>query len=71
MSQPIEDVRDTLRPVLDLIKQLNNQIKSEELDGDTIKKLSTSMGLASIKLNKIIKDHNIDINGGVLSKEDP
>lgn len=58
-----EEIKKALGPSLTLIKELNNKIKDDNIDGDTILKLATTMKLTSIQLEKISK--KMSINAGL------
>jgi hypothetical protein len=64
----IDDVKEILSPTLSLIKELNNQIKNNQMEADTLIKLSTTMKVSSIKLDKLVKQNKLKINGGVEAK---
>lgn len=61
----IEDVKSIMSPTVNLIKELNVQVKSGEIDPDFLLKLATTMKVSSMKLEKFIKNQNLNITGGI------
>ncbi|MNB73729.1 hypothetical protein D3C81_451660 [compost metagenome] len=66
----IEDVKGAVTQTVALMKELNSQVKAGEIDIDFLLKLSTTMKVSSMKLDKIIKENKMALNGGVTKKEE-
>lgn len=61
----IDEIKQSLTKTLPLIKELNNQIKDGNVEGDLLIKLSSMFKLSALELDKIIKKNKLKINGGV------
>lgn len=65
----IDDVKNIVSPTINLMKELNGQIKGGELDPDLLLKIATTMKVGGMKLEKYLKDNKANISGGVTKPE--
>lgn len=65
----VEDVKKAVNPILGLMKELNSQVKSGDIDVDTLVKLSTTMKVSSMQLDKIVKNNKDKITGGYVAPQ--
>lgn len=61
----VDDVKSIISPTVSLMKELNAQVKSGELDPDFLLKLATTLKVSGMKLEKLLKTKKLEINGGV------
>lgn len=61
----INEVKESLNPTLALIKELNVQIKNDEVNVDTVAKLATTMKFSAMKIEKVLKSNKLSASGGV------
>ena len=65
----IDEVKNVVSPTINLMKELNAQIKSGNVDHDLLLKIATTMKVGGMKLEKLLKDKKASINGGVTKPE--
>jgi len=65
----VENVKQAISPIVSLIKELNVQVKNNDIDIDFLLKLSTMMRVASLKIEKIVKENKTQLKGGVTKSE--
>jgi hypothetical protein len=61
----IEDIKKSVAPTLALLKELNNQMKSNDLQADCVLKLATTMKVSAMGLERAIKQNKLKVTGGV------
>lgn len=61
----IEDIKKSVAPTLALLKELNNQMKNNDVQADCILKLSTTMKVSAMGLERAIKQNKLKVTGGV------
>jgi hypothetical protein len=61
----MEEIKKIISPTLTLLKELNVKVGKGEVDGDFILKLSTTMKLSAIGLDKYVKQNKLSITGGL------
>jgi hypothetical protein len=59
----MEHIKKALEPTLILLKELNKKIGLNEIDGDLILKLATTMKVSAMSLEKHIKTNKMKIKG--------
>lgn len=64
-EKTVEGIKKSIAPTLLLLKELNNQMKNNDVQADCVLKLATTMKLAAMGLEKAIKQNNLKVTGGV------
>lgn len=63
-----EEIKKHVSPIVSMIKELNSQLKEDEINYDFLLKFSTSLKVSSINLEKIVKQNKNKLNGGLKDK---
>jgi hypothetical protein len=59
------EVKNAISPVVEMLRELNTQVKNDDIDIDFLVKLVTTMRVSTVKIDKTIKENKMNINGGV------